>query len=676
MLFQLLRDLFGHATQGKRHHAPSDFAQAELTELFNAGKYAETETLARQLLTKYPDSGFIWKVLGAALQAQGGDALAAMSRAVELSEGDAQARTNLALVLRQQGRLSDAVEMFRQAAAISPNDCELHDHIGITLLELGKVQDAQAAFRKAITAAPGRANSHANLGLALRATGQLDEATTHLRTALTLNPGHAAACNAYGSTLMDQGLFEESETYFRRAIDCQSDYTDARNNLAYLLSKIGREDEAIEMFQNIIENQPWAPDAYDNLLYILTTARASHHTADALSVAKQYGASITRRAEPFTAWRSPPGTEQALRIGFLSADLRNHPVGYFLEGVLRSLADRHGARFEFTAYSNSIYFDELSERIAGHCARWQPVYGLPDRDLAQRIHDDAIDILIDLSGHTGGNRLPVFAWRPAPVQVTWLGYWATTGVAEIDYILADRWCLPESLTGQFSEQVWYLPETRLCFTPPAEAVPVAALPALRNGHVTFGCFNRLEKVSDEVIALWARIMTALPSSQLILKAKQLNSAGTRNWILDKFARHGIAATRLRLEGYSRREDYLAAYHEIDIALDPFPFTGGTTTAEGLWMGVPALTLSGDTCLSRQGVGLLMNAGLPEWVCHDQEDYVARAQAHAGDLPALAELRANLREHVLNSPIFDSQRFADHLAEAFTAMGRPGRVDAP
>jgi predicted O-linked N-acetylglucosamine transferase (SPINDLY family) len=293
--------------------------------------------------------------------------------------------------------------------------------------------------------------------------------------------------------------------------------------------------------------------------------------------------------------------------------------------------------------------------------------GLSDEQAAQNIQTDGIDILIDLSGHTAHNRLPMFAWKPAPVQVSWLGYFATTGVPTMDYLLADPWTLPASEESSFTEKIWRLPQTRLCFTPPRSDIVVSPLPALSNGYVTFGCFNNLTKMNDAVVTLWAQILNAVPASRLFLKARQIKQASARQETIDRFAAHGIETSRLILEDYVPRENYLAAYHRVDMALDPFPYPGGTTTAEALWMGVPVLTLAGERFLSRQGVGLMMNAGLPEWVAADSSDYLARAVAHAGDLQKLAALRTGLRPQVLSSPIFDAPLFAGHFETALRGM---------
>jgi len=290
-----------------------------------------------------------------------------------------------------------------------------------------------------------------------------------------------------------------------------------------------------------------------------------------------------------------------------------------------------------------------------------------DHVLAQAIHDEGIDILVDLSGHTGRNRLPMFAWRPAPVQVSWLGYFATTGLAEMDYVLADPHVVPPNEASQYVEQIWRLPDCYLCFTLPDVRVPVAPPPALSNGYITFGCFNNHKKLNDGVIALWSRLLRAIPDARLMLKNHQLSEAVIRGETIARFAAHGIHANRLVLEGPSSREGYFDAYRHVDIALDPFPYPGGTTSVEGLWMGVPVVARRGDRFLAHLGEMVVRTVGLDEWIAVDDEDYLARAIAFARDLPALERLRASLRERVERSPLADAERFAGHLATAFEQM---------
>jgi predicted O-linked N-acetylglucosamine transferase (SPINDLY family) len=253
------------------------------------------------------------------------------------------------------------------------------------------------------------------------------------------------------------------------------------------------------------------------------------------------------------------------------------------------------------------------------------------------------------------------------VQVSWLGYFATTGVAEIDHLIGDPWTLPDSEAVHFTENIWRLPQTRLCFTAPACSPLVNDLPAASNGALTFGCFNNVAKVTDDVVAVWARVLRAVSNGRLLLKSPPLREPALRHALIDKFAAHGIGADRLTLEGLSSREDYLARYGQVDIALDPFPFPGGTTSVESMWMGVPVLTMSGKSFLARQGLGLMMNVGLPDWVAADADDYVRLAATHAADLAGLAELRAGLRQRMLGSPLMDAPRFAAHLQEALRGM---------
>jgi predicted O-linked N-acetylglucosamine transferase (SPINDLY family) len=337
--------------------------------------------------------------------------------------------------------------------------------------------------------------------------------------------------------------------------------------------------------------------------------------------------------------------------------------------VLPHLASRG---IEVYAYPTIGIADRMTEKLRAHCAGWFYLHGDNDAAAAKRIHRHGIDVLVDLSGHTGQNRLPVFAFKPAPVQVSWLGYFATTGVAEIDYLLADPVSVPPEHEAHFSETVWRLPHTRLCFTPPEENVAVGPLPAASRGHLTLGSFQNQAKIGDSVLALWARVLAALPDARLQLRARQLDDPALAAQLRERLQRAGIDAQRVQLYGHAERATYLAAYNEIDFLLDTFPFPGGTTTCEALWMGVPTLTLAGDRLISRQGASLLTAAGLPDWVADSADDFVARALAHAADLPRLAALRAGLRAQVLASPLFDAPHFARDLADALWAMWRRWR----
>jgi predicted O-linked N-acetylglucosamine transferase (SPINDLY family) len=673
-------------------------SRAEITRLLQAGKYGEATALARKFTASFPDDEFGWRALGWALR-QGGrhnESLAPLERAVELTPGNVENLVNLGSCYEFLGRLDAAEATYDKALECDPDSAIAWFNLGNTLFALGKAADAENAFRQALRARPDYAKAWHNLATLLRNRGLSDEAEASYRNAVRANTAYVDALCGLGNVLCDQRRWIEAEAAYRRAIAIRVDHHLAHYNLGTTLRELGRYTEAqaclrdalriapghvgarlnlgvthqdrgrledaLACFREAKDADPGHLDARSNLLFALNYVDGMQE--EYFREAAEYGSVArekVRQAFPFWNCREDSGR---LRIGLVSGDLREHVVSYFLEDVLRDLDP---ARFEIHAYPNSPVVDEVSSRIRERCASFKPIFHLGDEAVARLIHEDGIHILIDLSGHTAGNRLPVFAWRPAPLQVTWLGYFASTGLAEMDYFLSDPITVPESQVPLFSEKIWCLPETRLCFSAPKPETPVSPLPALANGFVTFGCFNNLTKVGDPVIDLWAKILKAVPGSRLFLKATQLADPSIALAITERFARAGIEAGRLILEGPSQRREYLSAYHRVDIGLDPFPYTGGATTSESLWMGVPVLTLAGERPISRQGVALLTNAGLTDWIASDADDYVALAVEQAGDLGRLSLLRSALRARVLASPLFDAPRFARHLEHAFSDM---------
>lgn len=644
---------------------PREEAQ-QLVNLFNAGRYADVELRARLLVDLYPTAPFAWKILGTVLLVQGKDGLQALQKTVALLPTDPEAHSNLGNMYKALGRFEEAASSHRQAIQLKPDHALAHYNLGIVLRDLGRSADAVACFRRAIQLKPDFTDAHFNLGIALTDLDRLEEAAASYHQALALQPRFLGAHCNLGIVLKDMGRYDEAVAAFERLLALKPDDAAAHNNLGNLLKDLGRLDEAAAHCRQALQLKPDYNEAASNLMFALNYV-AGQQPEVLLNEAKAYGERIASGVKPYTTWPNTVDAARPLRIGLVSGDLHQHPVGFFMEGVLKALSAQAAGRLSLHAYATQARRDALTERLQACCDSWCVAAGLSDQTLAERIRADGIDILVDLSGHTAYNRLPLFALKPAPVQLTWLGYFATTGVAAIDYLLADPWTVPPAHEAHFTERIWRLPETRMCFTPPDADVPVATLPALRQGHITFGCFNNITKLNDEVVALWARVLKAVDGSRLMLKAKQLDEASVKQGLLSRFEAQGINPQRLTLAGRSPRAEYLAAYGEVDIGLDPFPFTGGTTSAESLWMGVPVLTLAGDRLVSRQGVGLMMNAGLPDWVAQDADDYVAKAVAHAADVPALAALRAGLRQQALASPVFDGARFARHLEAAWRGM---------
>lgn len=597
---------------------------------------------------------------------QAHDALALYDAALELTPNNARGHLNRGNALMGCSDVEAAVAAFSRALEIDPDYAGAHFNLGSVYMRRGNLLAAQKAYTRALEADPDYTDAEVALGAVLDDLRQYESACTHYRRALELQPGYAQVHCNLGNSLKKLNRFDDAIASYRRAIELDPNYADAYNNMATVLQDLGRLEESKAAYLKALELDANSIDTQGNLLFVLNYGE-SDPDCPALKHAHRYGDMVAQRAVRYTQWNCLPGFDRMLRVGFVSGDFREHPVGFFFESALGALVRASEGCVQCVAYSNHAFEDATTQRLRCLFHEWNSCVGVSDAELARKVHEDAIDVLIDLSGHTASNRLPVFAFKPAPVQVSWLGYFGTTGVQAVDYLLADPWTLPEGDEVNFTENIWRLPETRLCFTPPSSNVSVASPPALRNGYITFGCFNNLTKMADSVVALWAQVLNSVPGSRLLLKSPQLNEVSVRTSVQGRFASHGVDPARLVFEGLSPRDEYLAAYGRVDIALDPFPYTGGTTTVEALWMGVPVLTLAGERFLSRQGVGFLMNVGLPDWIAENQDQYLALAKAHAADLRALSRLRKNLRDRLLTSPICNAPRFARHFEAALRGM---------
>ncbi len=576
------------------------------------------------------------------------------------------------LALQQAGHFADAALVYRQILAIDPNHADALHLLGLVAYHDGNYAEATEWIMRALNQRESEI-FYGNLGNVLSARGMRAAALESFRQAIALKRDYVPAHNNLGNLLRDQGQFAEAVECFRTVIELKPDYAEAHNNLANALVDLGDLEAAIDAYRNAIALRPDLLEARSNLLFILSY-RADLSQADYVAEAIEFGRIATAKAKPWHDWLvsvAPlaSGVRAApLRVGLVSGDLNTHPTGHFLESIL---AHVNRNRIELVAYPTRRFEDGLTARIKRFFSAWTPLVSMNDEQAAARIRDDRIDLLLDLSGHMNFNRLPLFAWRPAPVQASWLGYFASTGLPAMDYLLGDAHVLPPDAQAFYTERLWRLPDSYLCFTPPAEQVAVGQLPLAAQGHVTFGCFNHLMKMNEGVVDVWARILHAVPHSRLFLKAKQLDDAPTRETTLARFAARGIDASRLTLEGRSPRAEYFAAYNRIDIALSPFPYPGGTTSVEGLWMGVPVLCRRGDRFLSNICTSMLHSAGLADWIAADNEDYVAKAIAFAADAPRLAALRSSLRASLLASPLCDAARYARHLEAALEAMWRDG-----
>ncbi len=619
----------------------------------------EAAAAYRRALELKPDYAEAHTNLGNVLREQGklDEAIARHQRALELKPDFAEALNNLGNALKDQAQLPQAIACYQRAQEIAPNLAEAPHSLGAALKEQGKLDEAIACFRRALDLKPNFTDAHNSLGIGMQLQGRMGDAATCFQRALQLQPDNADAHNNLGNVLKDAAQVTAAIVYYRRALQLKPDFAEALNNLGNALKDQGKLDEALASYRRALEIKPDFSDVRSNMIFSL-----NYRPGISLAELAEAHAEFDRlhAMPPPANWPAQEprgGPSRRLRLGFVSPDFCQHPVGFFLIRALENL-DRQEA--EIVCYNDRGPTDRLTSRFQGVSSLWRDVLGWNHEQLAAQIRDDRIDILFDLAGHTARNRMLTFVRKPAPIQVTWIGYEGTTGLSAIDYLLADRFMVPEEAESHYREKVLRLPDCYLCFDPPEESPVVAPLPALRSGHVTFGSCNNLAKLSEEVVAVWADILRRVPLSRLLLKYRGLEDQELRARYLGLFAAQGIPADRLEIEGWSPLGELLARHDGIDVALDPFPFAGGVTTCNALWMGVPVVTWPGETFASRHALSYLSTIGLTETIAGSREEYVEIAARLAADLPRLAAIRAGLRQQMAASPLCDGKRFAANL----------------
>lgn len=535
----------------------------------------------------------------------------------------------------------------------------------------GRWEQAVFWFQRALAFRPGSAETCNNLGALSLELGRHEAAWRYFEAALSLRPRYARPLVGLGTLAQAAGAHEAAAAHFRAALDLAPDMHNVRFNLGLMLQFMGRVGEASDCLKTAamaLADQPQTLSQYLLCLNYRNDLDGEAILAEHRLFGARHPLPALPPATPRHANLADP--DRPLRIGWLAVDYRQHLGSYFLEPVL-TRADR--TRYPVYAYSAlpPEAGDAYTARFRSLVDGWTSVHGMSDAEIDARIRADGIDVLVDLAGHTGLNRLSALAEKPAPVQITWLGYANTTGLPAMDARLVDGVSDPEGVAdAHASERLVRLPVPFLCFAPPADAPPVGPPPMLAAGTVTFGSLNALPKHTPEVFALWARILAAVPGSRLLLKDRSFDHATARGRLEAAFARFGIAADRLVLLGWTAgRNEHLARYGQIDVALDPFPYNGTITSCDALWMGVPLLTLAGRRHAARVGASLLTAVGLEELVATDPDDLVARAAALAGDPVRLGALRAGMRDRLLASPLCDAERFTRTLEGVYRDLWR-------
>lgn len=595
-------------------------------------------------------------------------AIECLQHARQLDPDHVGAVYTLAVALQDKGLLEEAVSCYRVAESLRPDHAKTYNNMGSALMHLGRLDEAIVCFEKALRIDTGLFLAHYNLGTAHYRSGDYEAAKSDFQQALRLRPDFAEAHNNYANLLKEEGRLKQAAAEYRLAIQHNPNLAEAYFNLANILVATWHTDEALALLERLLSIDPNNVIGHSNyLLYAHYSDRysAQDHYRMAREMAQKHAAGFEQRAATIR-FENVADANRKIRIGYVSGDFCLHPVGLFFGGVI---AAHDKSQVETWCYYNYTQKDRMTEHIASHADHWRDIHGQSDDEVEALIRQDNIDILVDLAGHTEANRLMVFARKPAPVQVAWLGYFDTTGLPVMDYLLADEVGVPEANRRYFAETIQYLPETRLCFSPPDYNLPVAPLPAMKNGYITFGCFQNMAKAGDHVLQAWSEILAALPGSRLRWQCRQLGDPDVVDELIPRLQRNGIDTSSVELLGAADHESYLAAHAEVDMILDTFPYPGGTTTCEALWMGVPTLTLAGDTLIARQGASMLTTVGLHDWIATNREEYIAKAQSFARNLPALASLRAGLREQARVSPLFDAPRFTRNLEQAYRGMWR-------
>ena len=667
-----------------------------------AGENDRAVELIGRAISIKPTDPMYYTNMGAALEAQGhlDEAAACHSKAIALSPNYSDAHGNLGAVFYKQGQLDKAVVCYQKALLLKPDHAGAHSHLGVALQDQGKPDEAVRHLHQALSLKPDYAEARNNLGRVFQEQGKLDEATEHYRKAISLKPDYAEAYNNLGNALEGQ----EALDYFRKALALKPDYADAynnlglalegqgelgeaighyrhalllkpnyagaHNNLGNALKNQGRLDEALEHYRQALLLKPGFAGVYSNLLlFYAYHSFLDHH--EYLAQARGWEraclpADDCRTAHGRTFQRLPPAGRR-LKVGYMSGDFCNHAVSYFVEQLF-TCHDR--TRIELFAYSTHGKRDAVTERLQSLVEHWVCLAGVPDTRARELIEADGIDVLIDLSGHTAHNRLGVFARRAAPVQAHYLGFMTSTGLTEMDYWIGDEILTPPETDSHFSEQVWRLPRVWVCYDGKADA-PAPAWRPSQDGAIWLGSFNNLGKLTPATLALWAKVLHALPEGKLLLKTKELADIGNRQRILNAMTTHGISPDRLELQDWSATPDWLAhmAYYDrLDIALDPVGgMGGGTTTCDALWMGVPVIALEGNRMASRMTASMLNAIGRPAWIASSEAEYIDKVVALARDAEQRKMLRSGQRDRMASSPLCNARGLAISLENAYFEM---------
>ncbi len=650
----------------------NDPALAQALFLHQSNRLPEAEHLYVQVLDRQPNDPNALHLYG--LLAHQTDrldlAIQLLTKAAQLAPGISAFHVHLASALHAMGHLDQAIQVFSRAIELDPNDAAIHRNYAVLLASAGRVEEATEHFKTVIALNPDDPEGYYNLGTAFVSRNRFKEAIEYLERAVQLQPERAENYCNLGAAYRGLWKFDQAMIHYRRALELKPDYPDALYNLGAVHHALIDVPASIECYRKCLELRPNFHIAHSSLLLSM------HYLAplDVNAIHEESKTWDRRHAQPLRDQIAPHGndrsTNRRLRIGYVSADFFQHSVAFFVEPILQH---HDKSRFEIFCYSSTAKADATTRRLHSHAEHWRHIANVPDDRVAQIVRQDQIDILVDLSGHTSHNRLLTFARKPAPIQVTYLGYPNTTGLSTMDYRLTDPIADPAVPPARANETFYVeklisLSRTGWCYLPAEEAPAPRPPPCLENGYVTFGSFNNLTKINQQLIVLWSRLLHDIPMSRLFLKSPTLDEPEVRQRVQDGFAGSGISLDRLELSGrIISHADHLSSYHKVDIALDAFPYNGTTTTCEALWMGVPVVALSGDHHISRVGKALLTHVGVCELVASTEEEYLMLAKQLAADPDRLRQIRSTLRERMRASSLCDAEAFTRDLENVYSQI---------
>jgi len=627
-----------------------------ILNLFKSNKLVDAKKEVDKKIIKNPNSFVLYNILGAILaeDMKLEEAVENYKKSIKINPNYAEAYNNLGVSFYKLNKLDEAIQSYEKAISLKPNFAEGFNNLGNTICEKNNIKDSLEYFEKALKIKPKYPEAYFGIARVYEKDNQKQKAIDNYNKAILLKPNYAEAYNGLGLIYREISKSDDAYLNFNKAISANPNYEKSYNNLGNLLSNLGKHEEATNMYKQAIKVKPNYATAYSNLLFNLNY-QIDFKIDYYLEEAKNYRLNCKSKTKNLSFQYKYEKNPNKLKIGFITADFGNHPGGYFTLSTLRELKKKN---VDLIAYSTTNRPEKYSTYFKPLFSKWHNVEKKEDEKIIKLILEDGIHILIDLQGHSANNKLTVFMHKAAPIQATWLGQ-GSTGISEINYFIGNSFINPKSEDKNYVEKVLRLPDVSQCFTPPDFDIKIDELPVLRNKFITFGGINQITKINDEVIELWSKILISTPNSKLFLINKSLNDKKILENLYKRFKRNNINKDRLILLGATKtRKELLEFYNQIDITLDTFPYQGNTSTLESLWMGVPVVVLKGNRYLFHFGESINNYLNMNNWTAKNKDEYILKAIKFSSDTNYLIEIRKNLRDNLLQSPLCDAVKFSN------------------